>query len=197
MIQGLMQPFQLQISTVLRYAAAAHARREIVSRQIEGPIWRYDYRALAERAARAAHMLTNLGVRPGDRVSSLAWNTHRHLELFYAAPGFGAVLHTANPRLFDDQIIYTINHAESAVLLFESNLLAVVERLQERPPGRFLQYRHHDEEGDDGPDHKPEIGLKKGFHLPFNEPLRPPRAPPLRGKLRPWEGPGSARRAGR
>ena len=68
-----------------------------------------------------------MGLRDGDRVTSLAWNTHRHLELFYAVPGIGAVLHTANPRLFDEQIIYTINHAESRVLFYERNLAAVVE----------------------------------------------------------------------
>lgn len=129
MIPGLMQDVPLQISSILRYAATAHPRRAIVSRQIDEPIWRYDYASLAARAARAAHALVHLGVQSGDRVTSLAWNTHRHLELFYAAPGFGAVLHTANPRLSDDQLAYTINHAGSEILLFERNLLAQVERI--------------------------------------------------------------------
>jgi len=132
MTPGLMQPSPLQTSAILRYAAVAHGRREIVSRQVDGSIWRYDYAGLAGRAAQAANMLASLGVKPGDRVCSLAWNTHRHLELFYAVSGFGAVLHTANPRLFDDQIIYTINHAQSAILLFEPNLLPLVERLAPR-----------------------------------------------------------------
>jgi len=129
MIPGLMQTTPLMISGILNYAAQAHAGREIVSRQIDAPLWRYDYAGLARRAAQAAHALRGLGVRPGDRVTSLAWNTHRHLELFYAAPGIGAVLHTANPRLFDEQIIYTINHAESAVLFYERNFADLVERL--------------------------------------------------------------------
>ncbi|HEX9106961.1 MAG TPA: AMP-binding protein, partial [Longimicrobiales bacterium] len=129
MLPGLMQQTPLLISSILRYAATAHGAREVVSREIEEPIWRYDYARLALRAEQAAEALKALGIRSGDRVSSLAWNTHRHLELFFAAPGMGAVLHTANPRLFDEQLIYTINHAESRVLLFEKNLLAQVERI--------------------------------------------------------------------
>ena len=129
MVLGLMQPTQLQIASILRYAQQAHGGREIVSRQIEEPVWRYDYARFAARVERAAKALQRLGVKPGDRVTSLAWNTHRHLELFYAVTGLGAVLHTANPRLFDEQIAYTVNHAESGVLLFERNLAPVVERL--------------------------------------------------------------------
>lgn len=129
MIPGLMQTTPLMISGILTYAAQAHGAREIVSRLIDEPLHRYDYAGLAGRAAQAAHALRRLGIKAGDRVTSLAWNTHRHLELFYAAPGIGAVLHTANPRLFDEQIVYTINHAESGVLFFERNFQALVERI--------------------------------------------------------------------
>ncbi len=129
MIPGLMQTTPLMISGILTYAAQAHGAREIVSRLIDEPLHRYDYAGLARRAAKAAHALRGLGIKAGDRVTSLAWNTHRHLELFYAVPGIGAVLHTANPRLFDEQIVYTINHAESSVLFFERNFQALVERI--------------------------------------------------------------------
>ncbi|WP_297514593.1 long-chain fatty acid--CoA ligase [uncultured Caulobacter sp.] len=129
MIPGLMQTTPLMISGILTYAAQAHGAREIVSRLIDEPVWRYDYAGLARRAAQLAHALKRLGVKAGDRVTSLAWNTHRHLELFYAVPGIGAVLHTANPRLFDEQIVYTINHAESGVLFFDRNFLPLVERI--------------------------------------------------------------------
>ncbi|MEQ1783739.1 MAG: long-chain fatty acid--CoA ligase, partial [Hyphomonadaceae bacterium] len=101
----------------------------IVSRLVDEPIHRYTYADSLRRATQAANALKRLGVKQGDRVTSMAWNTHRHFELFYAVPGLGAVLHTANPRLFDEQIIYTINHAESAVLLFDRNFLATVERI--------------------------------------------------------------------
>ncbi|NGY03329.1 long-chain fatty acid--CoA ligase [Solimonas terrae] len=126
---GLMQPAPLLISSILNFAARAHGRREIVSRLIDEPLWRYDYAGLAQRARQAAQALQGLGVNAGGAVSTLAWNTHRHLELFYAVPGTGAVLHTANPRLHDEQIIYTLDHAESSILLFDRNLLSLVERI--------------------------------------------------------------------
>jgi acyl-CoA synthetase (AMP-forming)/AMP-acid ligase II len=129
MLPGLMQSTPLLISGILTYAAQAHGSREIVSKLIDEPIWRYDYHGLARRSAQLAHALKRLGVRPGNRVTSLAWNTHRHLELFYAVPGIGAVLHTANPRLFDEQIVYTINHAESGVLFFDRSFAGLVERI--------------------------------------------------------------------
>ncbi|MDB5432346.1 MAG: AMP-dependent synthetase and ligase [Caulobacter sp.] len=129
MIPGLMQDAPLLISGILTFAATAHGGREIVSRAVDEPLWRYDYAGLARRSAQAAHALAALGVASGDRVTSLAWNTQRHLELFYAVPGMGAVLHTANPRLFDEQIVYTINHAESEVLLFDKTFLPLVERI--------------------------------------------------------------------
>ncbi|GLJ00555.1 long-chain fatty acid--CoA ligase [Sphingobium sp. BS19] len=127
---GLMQQAQLSIIDILRFAAVAHGTREIVSKLIDEPIWRSNYARTFARVAQAAHMLTDLGVAQGDRVSSLAWNTHRHFELFYAVPGMGAVLHTANPRLPDEHLVYTINHAGSRVLAYDANLAEIVERLK-------------------------------------------------------------------
>ncbi|WP_413043572.1 long-chain fatty acid--CoA ligase [Pseudomonas sp. YJ42] len=132
MLKGTMQQTPLMISGILTHAALAHRDREIVSRLVDEPLWRYDYAGLAKRAGQAASMLRSLGVKAGDLVSSMAWNTHRHFELFFAVPGIGAVLHTANPRLSDDQIIYTLNHAGSGVLLFDRSFLSVVERVRPR-----------------------------------------------------------------
>ncbi|MGX7927213.1 long-chain fatty acid--CoA ligase [Tsuneonella sp. HG094] len=132
MLEGLMQPIPLQISGIVRFAAKAHGTREIVSRLVNEPLHRYDWAGCDLRARKAMQALLRLGVRAGDRVSSLAWNTHRHLELFYAVPGMGGVLHTANPRLSDDQIIYTVDHAGSAVLLFEQSFVELVRRLRPR-----------------------------------------------------------------
>ena len=134
MTASLMQTPALQVTDILDFAAAAHADREIVSRLVEEPVWRYDYKGLKGRAAQCAHALKRLGVKPGDRVATLAWNTHRHLELFYAAPSVGAVLHTVNPRLFDEQIAFTLNHAESGVLFFDRTFLPLVERLAAQLP---------------------------------------------------------------
>jgi fatty-acyl-CoA synthase len=101
---------------------------------VDEPIWRYDYTSCMARVSQCANALKRLGVQPGDRVASLAWNTHRHFELFYAVPGIGAVLHTVNPRLFDEQIIYTINHAGSSILFYDKNFQPLVERIASRIP---------------------------------------------------------------
>ncbi|MCZ4340324.1 long-chain fatty acid--CoA ligase [Sphingomonadaceae bacterium G21617-S1] len=132
MLPGLMQDAPLSIVDILRFASVAHGEREIVSKNIDEPIWRYDYARAWARAAQAAHALARLGVAPGDRVSSLAWNTHRHFELFFAVPGMGAVLHTANPRLPDDHLIFTINHSGSKVLLLDRNMVEIVARIRDR-----------------------------------------------------------------
>ncbi|WP_176596494.1 MULTISPECIES: long-chain fatty acid--CoA ligase [Sphingobium] len=132
MIEGLMQRTPLMIGDILRHCATAHGDREIVSRLVGEPAWRYDNRGLRRRAGQAVLALARRGIRPGDRVASLAWNTHRHLELFYAVPGMGAVLHTVNPRFSDDQIVYTINHAGSRLLFVDRSFLPLVHRLRDR-----------------------------------------------------------------
>jgi fatty-acyl-CoA synthase len=131
-IPGLMQTTPLVITSILRFAETAHPRVEIVSRTVEGRVHRYDYAGLGQRVRRLARVLEKLGVKSGDRVASLAWNTHRHLELFYAVPGLGAVLNTVNPRLFDEQILYVLEHAESGVLFYDRTFQPVVERLAPR-----------------------------------------------------------------
>jgi len=130
MLDGLMQAWPLLISGMLRHAQKAHADREIVSRLIDEPLWRYDWAGCGKRSARLANALVRMGVGPGDRITTLAWNTHRHVELMYAVPGMGAVLHTANPRLADEHILYTLQDAASRILFFDRNLLPMVERLK-------------------------------------------------------------------
>ena len=129
MIPGLMQPRPLQIIDILKFAATAHGGVEVISRLVDETTARSTYAQELNRAERAARALIKLGVKSGDRVASLAWNTHRHFELFYAVPGLGAVLNTVNPRLFDEQILYILNHAEARVLLFDKSFLPIVERL--------------------------------------------------------------------
>ncbi len=128
-LPGLMQTPPLQIIDILKYAARAHPRVEVVSRLIEEPLWRSTYAGEMARVERAAHALQRLGVQAGDRVATLAWNTHRHFELFYAVTGLGAVLNTVNPRLFEDQIVFILNHAAPAILLFDKTFLPLVERI--------------------------------------------------------------------
>ncbi len=131
MLPGLMQDRPLAIIDILRFAATAHGTQEIVSKNVDEPIWRSDYAGTLRRVAQATNMLAEAGLKSGDRISTLSWNTHRHFELFYAAPGMGLVVHTANPRLPDDHLIYTINHAGSRMLLLDRNMVPIYERIRE------------------------------------------------------------------
>ena len=122
---GLMQDRPLLVSSLIEYAARYHPNVEIVSKTCEGPTLRTNYAGLRARAAKLAKALIRLGVKPGDRVATLAWNTHRHMELYFAVSGIGAVLHTVNPRLFPEQIEYIVNHAEDRVLFFDLSLIHI------------------------------------------------------------------------
>jgi fatty-acyl-CoA synthase len=126
---GLMQTRPLLISALLDYAAQYHGKVEIVSRLVEGGIIRTNWSLVAVRARKLAKALTAMGVKPGDRVATLAWNTHRHLELYFAVSGLGAVLHTVNPRLFPEQVEYIVNHAEDSVLFFDLTFAPLVSQL--------------------------------------------------------------------
>ena len=120
---------QLRVAGILEHAAKWHADTEIVSRLPEGGIFRYTYYAAHHRSKRLANALLRLGIGNGDRVGTLAWNTHRHFELYYGVAGIGAVCHTINPRLFPEQLVYIINHAEDRLLFFDLTFLPLVERL--------------------------------------------------------------------
>ena len=128
-MQGLMMADQLRVAGILEHAAKWHADTEIMSRLPEGGIFRYTYQAAHHRSKRLANALLKLGIENGDRVGTLAWNTHRHFELYYGVAGIGAVCHTINPRLFPEQLVYIINHAEDRLLFFDLTFLPLVERL--------------------------------------------------------------------
>lgn len=127
---GLMQDRPLLISSLIEHAGRYHPNVEIVSQTCEGPIIRTNWGEVRSRAARLAKALLRIGIKPGDRVATLAWNTHRHLELYFAVSGIGAVLHTINPRLFPEQIDYILNHAEGRVLFFDITFQAMVKNLR-------------------------------------------------------------------
>ncbi len=131
---GMMSERPLLISSILSHAATWQADAEIVSRTVEGPIHRYTYSEAERRTKRLAQALLRLGIKPGERVGTLAWSTHRHFELYYAIAGIEAVCHTINPRLFDDQIVYIINHAEDRLLFVDKTFLPLVKRLATRLP---------------------------------------------------------------
>ncbi len=131
---GLMQTQPLLVSSILAHAARHHGGTDIVSREASGALHRTTYAALERRARRLARALTNLGVQPADRVATLAWNGHRHVEAYYAVPGMGSVIHTVNPRLSPDDIAFILDDAGSGVLLVESGFAALVAEIAPRLP---------------------------------------------------------------
>ncbi len=128
-MHGLMMKMPLMISSLIRHADRYHGDTEIVSRLTEGGIHRYTYSDAHRRARQLANALTALGVRPSDRIATLAWNTHRHLELYYGISGIGAICHTINPRLFPEQISYIINHAEDAYVFLDLTFVPLAEKV--------------------------------------------------------------------
>jgi fatty-acyl-CoA synthase len=128
-MHGLMQDRPLLISSLIEHAARFHPDTEIVSRLPEGTVHRTTWAGVAQRSRQVANALKTLGIQPGERVGTLAWNSYRHLALYYGVSGSGAVLHTVNPRLFPEQIDYIVNHAEDRVLFFDITFAPLVEQL--------------------------------------------------------------------
>ncbi|MDO9095668.1 MAG: 3-(methylthio)propionyl-CoA ligase [Rubrivivax sp.] len=137
-MNGQMMQQPLLISSLIVHAERHHADREVVSRRVEGDIHRTTYQQVAARSRQVAQALGTLGVKPGDRVATLAWNGYRHMELYFGVSGSGAVLHTVNPRLHPDQIVYIADHAEDQVLFFDMSFLPLIQAVA----GRTKTVRH-------------------------------------------------------
>ena len=130
---GLMMDRPLLLSSIIDYAGTWHANTEVVTRTIEGPIHRYTYAGMRDRSRRlASQVLTRLGLKLGDRVGSLAFNTYRHMEMFYGISGTGVVLHTLNPRLFAEQLVYIANHAEDQWMFADLACWPLCEQLADQ-----------------------------------------------------------------
>ena len=134
-MRGLMMDGPLNISALIEHAERFHGDTPIVTRLVEGGIHRTTYAEAHQRSRQLANALAALGVRPGDRVGTLAWNTFRHFEIYYAVSGSGAVCHTINPRLFPEQIAYIANHADDRYVFFDVNFASLVEALLPHCPG--------------------------------------------------------------
>ena len=128
-MMGLMQDWPLLCHRIIDHAAACHSDRPVVSRSVEGPIHTTTYPAIRRRALKVAQRLERDGIRFGDRVATLAWNTWRHLEAWYGIVGIGAVYHTVNPRLFPEQIAWIINHAEDRLMMTDLTFVPLLEKL--------------------------------------------------------------------
>ncbi len=133
-MKGLMQDWPLRVTTIIDHAARFHGDREIVTRTVEGPITRTTYKEVHLRARKVAQALTKLGVKEGDVVATMAWNTARHLEAWYGIMGLGAVCHTLNPRLFAEQLVYIVNHAEDKIIFLDLTFVPILEGIADQLP---------------------------------------------------------------
>ena len=131
-MHGLMMDFPLTLTAIFRRAETLFGPRAIVSRLPDRSLHRYTYADFTARTRRLIRALADLGIRPGDRVATLAWNHHQHLEAYFAAPLAGAVLHTLNLRLHPDELAYIVNHAEDRALIVDQSLLPVYECIRAR-----------------------------------------------------------------
>lgn len=132
MLRGLTSEYQLNLTSILRRAEQLYGYREIVTRRPDKSFHRYTYADFVGRAKRLAVALKRLGLEDGDRVGTLAWNTYQHLEAYFGVPCSGAVLHTLNPRLHEDDLSFIANHAEDRVMLVDETLVPVFEKFRER-----------------------------------------------------------------
>ncbi len=131
---GLMQDWPLLCHRIIEHAATVHGTQEIVTRSIEGPIHRTNYAEIRDRAVKVSQRLDRDGIKLGDRVATIAWNTWRHLEAWYGIMGIGAICHTVNPRLFPDQIAWIINHAEDRVVMTDTTFVPILEKIADKLP---------------------------------------------------------------
>ena len=131
---GLMQDWPLLQHKIIDHAALQYGDQEVVTRSVEGPIHRTNYRQVRDRALRVAQRLAKDGIKLGDRVATLAWNTWRHLEAWYGITGVGAVYHTVNPRLFPEQIAWIVNHAQDRAMMLDLTFVPLMEAVQDKCP---------------------------------------------------------------
>lgn len=129
---GQMQDWPLTTNKVIEHAKLNYPHRKIISRSVEGPIVSSTYSEVHDRAKQVSNALKGDGIKLGDRVATLAWNTARHMEAWYGAMGIGAVLHTINPRLFPEQIVYIANHAEDKVLMLDLTFVPIIEKIADQ-----------------------------------------------------------------
>ena len=131
---GQMQDWPLLLHKIIDHAARQHGTREVVTRSIEGPMHRTTYAGIRGRSLQVAQRLKREGIKPGDRVATLAWNTWRHLESWYGITGIGAIYHTVNPRLFPEQIVWIVNHAQDRIVMADLTFVPLLEAIAEKLP---------------------------------------------------------------
>lgn len=131
-MNGLMMDYQLTVDKIIEHANRLYPHKKIITKLPDGTYHEYTYADMYKRVKRLAKALVGLGVEPGDRVATFAWNNFQHMELYFASPGAGAVNHTLNIRLFPDQLEYVINHAQDKVVFIDATLLPLMQRVQDK-----------------------------------------------------------------
>jgi acyl-CoA synthetase (AMP-forming)/AMP-acid ligase II len=134
-MQGLMMDAPLLVSSIAEHAARNHGSREIVSVTADNPRHRYTIRECIDRSKQLANALGKLGLQPGERVATMAWNDYRHLEIYYGVSGAGFVCHTINPRLFPEQLVFIINHAEDRWIFTDPMFVPLLEAFADKISG--------------------------------------------------------------
>jgi fatty-acyl-CoA synthase len=158
---GLMQDWPLLCHRIIEHAAAIHGNQEVVTRSVEGPIVRTTYKQIHERALKVSQALDRAGIKLGDRIATIAWNTARHLECWYGIMGIGAICHTVNPRLFPEQIAWIVNHAQDRIVVTDITFVPVLEQIAAKMP-RVERYVVLTDRA-----HMPETKLKNA--IPYEE----------------------------
>jgi fatty-acyl-CoA synthase len=158
---GLMQDWPLLCHRIIEHAAAIHGNQEVVTRSVEGPIVRTTYKQIHERALKVSQALDRCGIKLGDRIATIAWNTARHLECWYGIMGMGAICHTVNPRLFPEQMAWIVNHAQDRIVIIDLTFVPVLEQIAAKMPSveRYVVLTDRA--------HMPETKLKNA--LPYEE----------------------------
>jgi fatty-acyl-CoA synthase len=154
-----MQNWPLTVDKIMEHAARVHGAQAVVSRQVDGTIHRSDYASVRARSRQVSAALLAIGVQSGDRIATLAWNSTRHLECWYGTMGIGAVLHTLNPRLHIEQLVWIANNAGGKILFLDQTFLKIIEPVRDRLP--YLHYVVIDQ----APEETPEVG----FALPYED----------------------------
>src|SRR5277367_6278570 len=154
---GLMMDRPLLISAIIEHAEAQYGATRIVSRDTHGGVFRYSFAACAARARKLANALDALGLPNGCAVGTLAWNNHRHVEIYYGVSGSGRIIHTCNPRLHLDQLAYIVNHAEDQALFFDATFASLIADLAARCPRVSAWICMSDEQGMPGLDGIPGV----------------------------------------
>ena len=133
-MDNLMQDFPLRVTNIIDHAAKYHPKRKVISKDTSGKIIETNYDQIRKNSLKVSSALNDMGIKKGDVIGVMAWNNHRHLEVWYGIPGVGAINHNLNPRLFSEQLIYIINHAEDKMLIIDSDLVPVIEKIIDQCP---------------------------------------------------------------